>query len=670
MDKWGTAGSDAVTGAAVGGTIGSAIPVVGTLLGAGVGAVAGGIYGFAAGSAADKAKKKLYRRSGKTAVSQNAAGSSLGKVAGAYRDVSLINGTELDPKQVDKINRMEQTHNTVMGVASAASSVVGGLNSAGAFEGAGMTSSVLQNGASVGGSSPAFTQNALPGSGSTSLIGGPTSTVMDAPGTTEALSPSTPKEATFEEPVLKNGGKNKSGSAPVEAEGGEIVVEFDNNHKIISKKPLVGPSHAQGGIDLKLPKNHAILNKDQQGRLNSGETLKSILDSIPNVNGVGKAVNGADNPPDGDEFFNPHTGLVNFSALFGTSSNAHPNTERMKQLVKEGKNPFTGAPTSKSPVNEVPIEKGVRGDLGTGTSDTGGDFKSNIGLGKLKTSGIGLGKYENPAFDLSGKTKGLGTFPNWKYDENVAGFAPKTPPQATFEDTPDMALSGWDDIAKSGGLFPQKEDPQTMDPESLMNPPDLSKTTETGSKFKFGYAEKKMLGDVAANLLTILQPKPQQVRVPNTPAGTPTMVTPRYQNPKATLDEVGRQINAGVEKLTQTGRTDMIPSLIASGIEATNKVGEQYAGINAEMETKAQSENARTSNQFSLTQSAMDADVATKNATLELERLKTAGLQDTERYKALVNLIYGPVEYDDLKQKQRMKDAVYSKLMADMYMRK
>jgi len=55
---------------------------------------------------------------------------------------------------------------------------------------------------------------------------------------------------------------------------------------------------------------------------------------------------------------------------------------------------------------------------------------------------------------------------------------------------------------------------------------------------------------------------------------------------------------------------------------------------------------------------------------LELERLKTAGLQDTERYKALVNLIYGPVEYDDLKQKQRMKDAVYSKLMADMYMRK
>ena len=88
------------------------------------------------------------------------------------------------------------------------------------------------------------------------------------------------------------------------------------------------------------------------------------------------------------------------------------------------------------------------------------------------------------------------------------------------------------------------------------------------------------------------------------------------------------------------------------------------------METKAQSENARTSNQFSLTQSAMDADVATKNATLELERLKTAGLQDTERYKALVNLIYGPAEYDDLKQKQRMKDAVYSKLMADMYMRK
>jgi len=98
---------------------------------------------------------------------------------------------------------------------------------------------------------------------------------------------------------LKQGGKNPKQATPVEAEGGEVEVTWDDGYNITNTKPIVGPSHAEGGVDVKLPKNHAILNKEQQGRLKGGEGLKSILDSLPNVNNAEKAQAGVedDDPP-------------------------------------------------------------------------------------------------------------------------------------------------------------------------------------------------------------------------------------------------------------------------------------------------------------------------------------------------------------------------------------
>ena len=97
------------------------------------------------------------------------------------------------------------------------------------------------------------------------------------------LSPKTPKEADFGDNVMKSGGKNPKQATPVEAEGGEIEVTWDDNYNITNTKPIVGPSHASGGVDLKLPKNHAILNKEQQGRLQKGESLKSILEQNESI---------------------------------------------------------------------------------------------------------------------------------------------------------------------------------------------------------------------------------------------------------------------------------------------------------------------------------------------------------------------------------------------------
>jgi hypothetical protein len=177
-----------------------------------------------------------------------------------------------------------------------------------------------------------------------------------------------------------------------------------------------------------------------------------------------------------------------------------------------------------------------------------------------------------------------------------------------------------------------------------------------------------MVGDVFANLLALTQPRPKGVTVGNTIVGQPSFVTPRFMNPKATLDEVGKQINTGVAALTKAGKADMIPNLISAGIEASNKVGEQFANVNMQSETVALSENARASNQGTLTQAGISQDTSTRNAMLELERLKVSGAQDSERYRALSNLIYGVSDYQKMKDDEIMRNAVRARLMTSLYM--
>ena len=114
----------------------------------------------------------------------------------------------------------------------------------------------------------------------------------------------------------------------------------------------------------------------------------------------------------------------------------------------------------------------------------------------------------------------------------------------------------------------------------------------------------------------------------------------------------------------------MIPSLISSSIEATNKIGEQYAQINSAAESASQAENARSSNQFSLAQASLDSDTVKENARMELEKLKMQGLQDTARFQALQAILAEPAAYDKMKSDQKIRDAAYDQMMADMQWRR
>ena len=634
-DAWGTAAQDAIAGGTLGGTVGSLVGPEGTVIGAAAGALIGGVYGYFTGSAEDKAKRNLYKPHTKAINSSNASGKALGSVSGAYSNISLTPSTSIDPAQESKLQGLQDQNSLVVGLAGGATSTIGGMKSAGMFKPTGGGKGDLGN-LNLGKELP-FQTNA-PNMKNSVMPTGPTSTMTDSiqynPPSygnmpySDELNSLMGNIDPIQQNALAGGGKNQKNATPVEAEGGEIEVAFDDNYGIVSKKAITGPSHAAGGVDMKLPKNHAILNKEQQGRLAKGESLKSILDSVPNVHEAEKAQNGATDPP------------KKFNLLDPKSWSAETETTKSWDEVAKGINIYPS-------VGETPK------DAVSGTGE----------MGKMPYH-----TYVAP--QIKGNVPNTGT----------------TPPEPTVAVTspPEMSLTGTStdrgDVSKM--LFSMPKKSATLSPggteitypmkdqeEKVENKPFQSLINETPQKegFKWGYAENKSLSDLASNLMTIFQPRAQGVNVQGTRAGTPTMVTARYQNPKTTLDEVGRQVKAGVEKLTQTGRSDMIPSLMSGAMEATNKVGEQYAGMNQQAESAAQAENAKSSNQFSLTQAGMDAETAKEQAYMELQTLQQRGLQDTERYKALMNLINAYPAYDKLKQDDQMRRAVYARTMTNMY---
>ena len=451
-------------------------------------------------------------------------------------------------------------------------------------------------------------------------------------------------------PQMDTGGKNKKSAVPVEAEGGEMKIQFDDNYNIISKTPIVGASHEKGGVDVKLPKNHAILNSEQIKRLNSGEPLKSILSSLPDVNGATKAWDGTDNDPKKKKYDPNDLSSWGAGASLLNTDTTTDEPYNWKQYKFASRTTF---PTPTPPV--------------VTTQDKLTEEMNRWGYGTRPTTGQQL---PNPWDEISLENTISGNKPT---TPGSAGFAETTIPKDqtgknlidTGLDMSPISLEGMTEGQKRSALnnIPGQK-PSLMD--TGFKPPD---NTDPNTP-KFGYPEKKALGDVFSNLLALTQPRPKGVTIPITNVGSPSFVTPRFLNPKATLNEVGKQINTGIKTLQQAGKADAIPSLISAGIESTSKIGESFAQINSQADTVAMGENAKASNQFSLTQSGINADVSSRNAMLELERLKAEGLQDTERYRALSNLMYGPADLQRLQDDEKMRSAVRARLLTQMYMGK
>ena len=122
VNKWGTALSDAGTGATLGATIGSAVPGVGTVIGGAVGAGAGAVEGFIRGaineSKAKKAKSKAdsYQRvlDADTAIKQSALGYqfAMGGDLGVLPKTGQGRRMPLQQATIDRYNREHPGENT------------------------------------------------------------------------------------------------------------------------------------------------------------------------------------------------------------------------------------------------------------------------------------------------------------------------------------------------------------------------------------------------------------------------------------------------------------------------------------------------------------------------------------------------------------------------------
>ena len=456
-----------------------------------------------------------------------------------------------------------------------------------------------------------------------------------------------PKEANINwdtEAIMASGGKNKSSAVPVEAEGGEVKVKFDDNYNILSQEPIIGASHAEGGVDTKLPKNHAILNKAQLARLNSGESLKSIIESLPDVKNVEKAQNSAVNHKDPKDLLFGYTPPDNTT----TPQTTPPDWKLWENI-------------SNAYVSPIPYQN--MGDDESSVDRLSKEMQ-RWGYGHKPNESQGLPSAQDQT-DLEQSLINNKFVPNAKNPDFSVTQKPEEPKGETIPTGLDMSpislepMKEWEKNAALNNMPGGK--PSLVD--SGFKP-----TDKTIPPPKFGYPEEKAIGDAFANILALTQPKPTGVTVQPTHVGTPSMVTPRFMNPKATLESVGKQINAGVRSLVQTGRSDMIPSLISVGVQSANEVGEKFATANLQAETQALATNAGESNRFSLTQSGIDSDNAKTNAMLELKRLEVEGAQNSERYRALSNLVYGVSDYQKSKMDQQMRDAVRARILTSQYM--
>ena len=430
--------------------------------------------------------------------------------------------------------------------------------------------------------------------------------------------------------TLESGGKNKGKAVPIEAEGGEYQVSWDDDYQINDIHPISGPSHSKGGVDLKLGKNKAILNKEQYAALQAGTPLKDILSSLPNVNNVTTAQKGVKRKPDP------------IDKVFDWIGNASDKSSEW--LLKSA----SGEPDSPKPIMVGPNQS----------------YDSKTGR---KTSLIQPHQFDYEAASKKGieELKYAAAHPYEQPEDTQVDNSPINPvPESerpafgNYEDYKStMFGEGYPDAPlpeKGFGLIDAYNSWQsgTGGSSSTKTPP-----PEKPPRWQWGASENAAVANAGANLITMLQPRPKPVRVGIAPTPEPVMVTPRAVNPKSTFNEINKQLVTEMDRLTQTGHPEQIPALVASSLDATNKVGEQFAQINQQGENQAFAANAASSNQLNAQGQQVAQDAIKQNAILELERLKVEGSQDTERMKALQNLIYGPVAYDREKYNRAMQDA-------------
>lgn len=452
-----------------------------------------------------------------------------------------------------------------------------------------------------------------------------------------AIDLTTPTMAGPGAPGLRKGGKNKIGSVEVEAEGGERKIKYDEKFNAISDDPIIGRSHEQGGKDIVLEPNTAVLNKEQYAMYKSGTPLKVILDGLKNVHEEQKAKDGMINQSSDPEpfilFDTRRAGKWAVNAdiknKFAGNKKAYYDDLRKRYNIVTTKK--TNIPILKDPISLPEFKR---------TVEPGSDVEGMI-----------ANKHARDFF--SGRTSTI--FP-------VDPPAFNVPKEATFEDNQTGLISSTSgtrpfDLQRIGNNTPDKDAPTPL----IVDPID---TTGPEKKNLFDSNNMTLAANTLANLAAAFQEKPHLQEVAAPIISEPTFVTPHNQSPDAYLKETSKQSGAYLRMLRESGRTEMIPSVANAMNEQVGKITEAVAEENVKGEVQAQSQNAAASNQIKQTNAGLISDSMKTNAALRTDYENKRQAVNNERVKGMANVIQGFGNWDKAKKDDEIKKQMMARIMA------
>lgn len=480
---------------------------------------------------------------------------------------------------------------------------------------------------------------------------------------------------------LRKGGKNSGSSQAIEAEGGEIDVEFNDDYEVVKSTPILGASHERGGVDRILPPNHAILNKSQQARLNAGEPLYNIVQTLPDVNDNETARPGAANDP---KKKNPYFSWIEefkhvYDWIPGTINSTVDAVSKSGTDAINGQKELINILNASRPRKESTPVFDIKSPPEISSSDVSSSANSNIGLGKTITHGVGLGVDLGPAFDLqfkrisktsnpnfpersksepdniadqtiadatSGSSSGIGSEINLFTKPKFNGLASR------FADSKEYASP----LKASATPVKTSDTPGTTPPKS----PDIKKNWMQHLSENMGPEEWNLLANQVGNLMSMTQRDPSRDIIPGTNVANPEKYSPQLISATPYLENLNKSYNSLINFYKQSGKNTA--GLTSWLRDSQDKIQQSVDSHNAELEGNALALNTRSSTEQSQLQSQLDAKRTEMQLSSDKDWHSIIGNKEVARATALSASLNSIGQYEQAKEDKVFSDMMRAKL--------
>lgn len=479
--------------------------------------------------------------------------------------------------------------------------------------------------------------------------------------------PTTPKEATFEDTAslinTKSGNKLFDTGVGMDfyaAKGGKtmkntkevIAGEAGKEWLVDIKTGKIIEELAQGAEKIDLEPGTAVINQEQMDRIQNGEPFESVVASLPNVQNTDKAAEGV---------VDPDSWLSGFKYLYswipGSVKNTIKGSEQLFQVGKKITPNFNGSNTSDvnslqetNPTLISPIR------LGT-------DIQKQRALSNARR----IMNETNPSLVYPNITRSIISENNLSksLSNSSKDSSDLDKQQTTKSDISDRVLTYADaPITGSEKLVRMPSRSFDVNKGLISNKSTslsyrLTEPTKKESWFKKVISnvdgeDAILAANTLYNTLAALENSKNVNSTPisNVPLARPSMVSASKINAEPLLRLQSRAFNTALTKAVQSGRTDMIPLILAANTNALQTVNESVSGRNAELENSVRGANASASNQFSLAKFGSGQDVETRNKMMQREDSLIDSTRRGQQIESLANLLYGAGQYK-LNKKQR-----------------